>query len=446
MFGTATSAYQVEGAVAEDGRGPSIWDTFSHTPGKIVDGSDGDVACDQYHRYEDDIVLMSELGLDAYRFSISWPRIQPDGRGAANPKGLDHYRRLVASLRDHGITPVPTLFHWDLPQALEDGGGWVARSTAERFADYAALVGEALADGIGPCVTINEPMVAAWLGYGAGIHAPGRTSEREALIATHHLLLAHGLALPALRAAGVAEVGIALNLYPVNGASPDPDDRSAVETADAHLNRFCLDPLFGRGYPSLVAEHHAGGDMSFAADGDLDTIAQPVDFLGVNYYTSLTVTGRRPAVARETDLPASLRVWAIRRPSEETTSMGWVIDPGGLTEMLERVHREYGPPALYVTENGAAFEDEIDPAGVVHDAGRIAYLSSHVDAALAAAKAGVPLAGFIAWSLLDNFEWAEGYTRRFGLVRVEPETLRRIPKDSARWYGALARSVRDRLP
>ncbi|MGZ5294760.1 MAG: GH1 family beta-glucosidase [Actinomycetota bacterium] len=446
MFGTATSAYQVEGAVAEDGRGPSIWDTFSHTPGKIVDGSDGDVACDQYHRYEDDIVLMSELGLDAYRFSISWPRIQPDGRGAANPKGLDHYRRLVASLRDHGITPVPTLFHWDLPQALEDGGGWVARSTAERFADYAALVGEALADGIGPCVTINEPMVAAWLGYGAGIHAPGRTSEREALIATHHLLLAHGLALPALRAAGVAEVGIALNLYPVNGASPDPDDRSAVETADAHLNRFCLDPLFGRGYPSLVAEQHAGGDMSFAADGDLDTIAQPVDFLGVNYYTSLTVTGRRPVVARETDLPASLRVWAIRRPSEETTSMGWVIDPGGLTEMLERVHREYGPPALYVTENGAAFEDEIDPAGVVHDAGRIAYLSSHVDAALAAAKAGVPLAGFIAWSLLDNFEWAEGYTRRFGLVRVEPETLRRIPKDSARWYGALARSVRDRLP
>lgn len=437
LWGVATSAYQVEGAVGEDGRGISIWDTFSHTPGKVLNGDTGDVACDQYHRYEDDVALMADLGIGAYRFSVAWPRIQPEGRGPVNQRGLDHYRRLVDALRQRDITPAPTLFHWDLPQTLEDEGGWTNRTTAERFAEYAAIVGGALAGGGGPCITVNEPMVAAWLGYGTGIHAPGRTDERAAFAASHHLLLAHGLATQALRSAGAREVGLALNLYPVHPASDDPADVDAAAMADDHLNRLFLDPVFGRGYPSRILEHYGERmDLSFLLDADLLTIAQPLDLLGVNYYTVHTVTGRAPASARQIEVPDSLGAWSVTPPGIGVTAMGWPIQPEGLTEMLTRLHREYGPVRLYVTENGAAFDDEPGPDGEIQDNARIAYLRGHLLAAQDAVSAGVPLAGYFAWSLLDNFEWAEGYTKRFGLVHVDFDTLERTPKASARWYGA----------
>lgn len=441
LWGVATSAYQVEGAVNEGGRGRSIWDTFAHTPGKIRDGSTGDIACDQYHRYEHDIAMMQELGIRAYRFSLAWPRIQPEGRGRPDQRGLDHYRRLVHTLRKHEITPLPTLYHWDLPQALEDAGGWTVRETAQRFAEYATIVGEGLGDQIGPCITVNEPMVAAWLGYGTGAHAPGRADEGEAFSATHHLLMAHGLGTVALRASGVDEVGIALNLYPVRAASDTPEDERAAELADLHLNRQYLDPVFGRGYPAPLLERQATvADPELIHDGDLAAIDQRPDFLGVNYYTVHTVTGTRPARPRAIEVPPSLGIWSVPSPEDEVTAMGWPIEPDGLTEMLLRVHTEYRPPRVYITENGAAFEDRVDTDGTIHDDARIAYLQAHVETLREAARAGVPVAGYLAWSLLDNFEWSEGYTRRFGLVHVDFETLERTPKDSARWYGALARS------
>ena len=441
LWGVGTSAYQVEGAVEEDGRGRSIWDTFAHTPGKIRDGSTGDVACDQYHRYDQDIAMMQELGIRAYRFSIAWPRIQPEGSGRPDQRGLDHYRRLVHALRAHEITPLPTLYHWDLPQALEDAGGWVQRDTAQRFAEYASVVGEALADQIGPCITVNEPLVSAWLGYGIGGHAPGRTNEGEAFSATHHLLMAHGLGTQALRASGVHDVGIALNLYPVRSASEDPQDQRAAELADLYLNRQSLDPVFGRGYPAALLEQQATViDLDVIHDGDLDVIDQQPDFLGVNYYTVHTVAGTVPARSSAIDVPPSLGIWSVSSPEDEVTSMGWPIEPGGLTEMLLRVHEEYGPARVYITENGAAFNDRMEADGAIHDDNRIAYLQAHIEALREAVRAGVPVVGYLAWSLLDNFEWGEGYTQRFGLVHVDFETMERTPKDSARWYGALARS------
>ena len=447
LWGVATSAYQVEGAVHEDGRGVSIWDTFSHSPGAIRNGDTGDVACDQYHRFEDDVALMTELGVGAYRFSVSWPRIQPEGRGPANRKGLDHYRSLVDALRRHGVTPMLTLFHWDLPQALEDDGGWTNRETAARFADYASLVGEALAKDVGPIITLNEPMVAAWLGYGNGVHAPGRKDESMALAAAHHQLLAHGLAATALRAVGAAEVGIALNLYPFHPASTDPADVEAAQLADEHMNRFFLDPVFGRGYPSRILEHYAPRvDLGFLADEDLATISQPVDFLGVNYYTVQTVTAFEPSAPRETELPAALGIWSVTPPGVDVTAMGWPVQPEGLTEILKRVHREYAPSRIYVTENGAAFADEPGLDGTFHDHERVAYLQAHVDAVRVALDAGVPLAGYVAWSFMDNFEWAEGYERRFGLVHVDFETQMRTPKDSARWFAAQMRGSRRDAP
>jgi beta-glucosidase len=442
VWGLATSAYQVEGAVHEDGRGASIWDTFSHTPGAIRGGDTGDRACDQYHRFEEDAALLGELGVGAYRLSVAWPRIQPTGRGPANQRGLDHYRRVVDALRRHGVRPILTLFHWDLPQALQDEGGWPSRDTAERFAEYAAIVGEALAGEVVQWITVNEPMVAAWLGYGRGIHAPGERDTGRALAAAHHQLLAHGGAVAALRAAGAAEIGIALNLYPFRPASDDPADVDAAEVADAHMNRFFLDPVFGRPYPARILDHYAATeDLSFLRDGDLTTIAQPIDFLGVNYYTVQTVTGTLPAEPRDTELPAALGIWSITPPDVEVTSMGWPIQPDGLTEILTRVHREYGPDRIYVTENGAAFDDEVAPDGV-HDRDRVAYLQGHVAAIRVAIDAGAPVAGYLAWSFLDNFEWAEGYARRFGVVHVDFETLERTPKDSARWFAAQARGSR----
>jgi beta-glucosidase len=437
----ATSAYQVEGATEADGRGPSIWDTFCATPGRIRAGDTGTVACDQYHRYEDDIELMASIGVGAYRFSVSWPRIQPEGRGPANRRGLDHYRRVVDALRRHDIVPTLTLYHWDLPQALEDAGGWPVRETAERFAEYAAIVARSLGDAVPMWITINEPMVAAWLGYEQGVHAPGRTDEGAALAAAHHLLLAHGLATEAIRAETPGEVGLALNLYPCRPASDDPGDGRAAELADDQLNRLYLDPVFGHPYPSSVMERYAPAfDLGLVRDGDLATISAPIDFLGVNYYTVHTVTADTGATDRGSELPRSLGVRSITPPGVEVTSMGWPIQPDGLTELLTRVERYYGPPRLYVTENGAAFDDIASPDGVRDDR-RIDYLERHVAAAHDAIAAGVPLAGYFVWSLLDNFEWSEGYAKRFGLVHVDFATQERTPKDSALWYrGLIGRS------
>jgi beta-glucosidase len=438
VWGVATSAYQVEGAVGEDGRGPSIWDTFCRVPGTIRHGDSGDVACDQYHRYAEDIELMADLGVGAYRFSVAWPRIQPEGRGAPNQPGLDHYRRLVDSLNARGITPMATLYHWDLPQALEDEGGWGNRDTALRFTEYAAIVHRSLAGTVPSWITLNEPWVAAWLGYGTGIHAPGRTDDGLALAASHHLLLAHGLARDAMGPA--ADVGIALNLQPARPATEDPGDVGAARLADLHMNRLFLDPLFGRGYPAELVEHYRPvSDMRFVHDGDLEIIAGPLGFLGVNYYRGHTVTAEARSQPDADELPGSLGAWSFPPPGVELTAMGWPVEPRALANLLIELHRDYGPARIVVTENGAAFDDELAPDGVVHDARRIAYLRDHIAAARAALEAGVPLAGFVVWSLLDNFEWAEGYSRRFGLVHVDFASQARTPKASAAWYAEVIR-------
>jgi beta-glucosidase len=441
VWGVATSAYQVEGAVREDGRGLSIWDTFSHTSGRIRGGDTGDVACDQYHRLEEDVALMSDIGVGAYRFSLAWPRIQPEGRGPANQRGLDYYSGLIDALHRRGIVPFPTLYHWDLPQPLEDAGGWPERDTAARFADYAAVVAEYLAGTVGAWTTINEPWVAAWMGYGLGVHAPGRTDDRDAVAASHHLLLAHGMAAEILRAAGAAEVGIALNLYPVRPASSDPDDVRAASLMDEQMNRMYLDALYGRGYPPASLERYGTVmDLGFIQSGDLETIAAPLDFLGVNYYTTQTVT-LHPAPHHRSviELPGLPGAWSVVEPGVEVTSMGWAIEPSGMTELLVGLARDYGMRKVFVTENGAAFDDQPGPGGSVSDTNRIDYLRAHLLAARDAIGAGVPLAGYFVWSLMDNFEWAEGYGKRFGLVYVDYPTQARTPKESASWYGGVAR-------
>jgi beta-glucosidase len=407
-------------------------------PGTIRHGDTGDLACDQYHRYEEDVALMADLGVGAYRFSVAWPRIQPEGRGAPNQPGLDHYRRLVDTLNSRGITPLPTLYHWDLPQALEDEGGWGNRDTAIRFAEYAATVHRSLAGTVPSWITLNEPWVAAWLGYGTGIHAPGRTDDALALAASHHLLLAHGLARDAMGAG--ADVGIALNLQPARPASEDPGDVRAARLADQHMNRLFLDPLFGRGYPAELFEHYRPvSDMRFVRDGDLEVIAGPLGFLGVNYYRRHTVTAEALSQPGADELPGSLGAWSVPPAGVELTAMGWPIEPQGLADLLIELHRDYGPARVIVTENGAAFDDEPAPDRIVHDATRIAFLRDHIAAARAALEAGVPLGGFLVWSLLDNFEWAEGYSKRFGLVHVDFASQVRTPKESARWYAEVIR-------
>ena len=437
LWGAATSAYQVEGAVREDGRGVSIWDTFCRKPGAILGGDTGDVACDQYHRFEEDIALMAQLGIGAYRFSIAWPRILPEGGGAVNQQGLDHYRRVVESLNRHGITPVATLYHWDLPQALEDLGGWANRDTASRFAEYAAIVHGALAGEIPTWITINEPWVAAWLGYGTGVHAPGKADDALALAASHHLLLAHGLAVEAMD--GEDAVGITLNLQPTTPASDDAADVLAARRADLHMNAYYLDPIFGRGYPDeLVEFYRSVTDMAFVRDGDLEAIARPCDILGVNYYRRFTVTAD-PGSREAEELPGSLGAWSIVPEGVAVTEMGWPVEPEVLTELLMWVHREYAPPRILITENGAAYEDVVGADDRIDDTARVAYLRDHVRAALRAKEAGVPFEGYFVWSLLDNFEWAQGYSRRFGLVYVDLETQVRIPKLSAHWYQQVAR-------
>ncbi len=432
LWGAATSAYQVEGAAREDGRGRSIWDTFCRQPGRVKNGDTGDVACDQYHRFPKDIALMADLGIQAYRFSIAWPRIQPDGRGPANRRGLDHYRHLVDALNSAGVRPVVTLYHWDLPQALEEAGGWPNRDTASRFAEHAEIVHDALAGEVSYWITLNEPWVAAWLGYSAGIHAPGRTDDAAALAATHHQLLGHGLALDAMR----DNAGIALNLEPHEPVSDDADDERAARLAGLQMNQLFLDPLFGRGYPRELMEHYGRFvDLEFIRDGDLDVIAAPLAFLGVNYYRRQTIAADASRGARPIEVPGSLGAWAVLPADADVTAMEWPIDASGLSELLAWVHAEYEPARMLVTENGAAFDEAPDANGEVRDQRRIAYLHDHIAAAHEAVSAGVPLEGYLVWSLLDNFEWVEGYGKRFGLVYVDFATQRRLPKASARWYA-----------
>jgi beta-glucosidase len=457
LWGAATASYQIEGAVAEDGRGPSIWDTFSHAPGNTFHGETGDIADDHYHRLEEDLDLMAALKLGAYRFSIAWPRIQPDGRGPVNQPGLDFYRRLVDGLRARDIVPAVTLYHWDLPQALEDSGGWPERETAERFAEYALIVARALGQDAGFWITLNEPWVSAWMGYGTGRMAPGRADIGLAVAATHHMLLGHGLAVRALRQelGSDARLGITLNLSPVRMHGDSDADRRAQRLVDGNLNRLYLDPIFAGRYPEDMAEHYGERrpGLQVVRDGDLETIAAPLDFLGVNYYSPRNVL----AVERLQDgvAPAGLAAMAGRRGSRaerdravaedlgaaevwplhlDTSAMGWTIEPDGLTELLVRLQRDYDPPALYITENGTAINDYINPDGRVLDPERIAYLDAHLRAAEAAIEQGVRLRGYFTWSLLDNFEWALGYSRRFGLVYVEYGTQRRVPKASYDWY------------
>lgn len=440
LWGTATAAYQIEGAVDEDGRSSSIWDTFSHAPGNVLHGDTGDVACDHYHRLEEDLDLLGGLGVKGYRFSVAWPRIQPEGIGAANQKGLDFYRRLVEGLQQRDIEPMLTLYHWDLPQALEDSGGWTTRETSERFAEYASIVYESLSDTVSYWITLNEPWVSAWLGYGMGLHAPGHADTGKALAATHHLLLGHGLALERMRLGGEDnQIGITLNLSPVRPSRDRMADREAARRVDGNANRLYLDPVFRGAYPEDMVKHYSeDSDFSFVRDGDLEVISAPVDFLGVNYYMRHTVVAEDegselPTAMRFSDLDAE----TVLPPGVETTAMGWGIEPDGLTELLVRLKDEYTQLPIYITESGAAFHDYADPEGAVNDEERVAFLESHFRAAHEAMKQSVNLKGYFVWSLLDNFEWAEGYSKRFGLIYMDYPTRRRTPKKSYGWYRAV---------
>jgi beta-glucosidase len=432
VWGAATAAYQVEGATTEDGRGRSIWDDFAETPGRTAGGDTGAVACDHYHRWAEDVELMRSLGLGAYRLSVSWPRIQPDGTGPANAAGLAFYDRLVDRLLEAGIDPWITLYHWDLPAALERAGGWPVRDTAERFATYAGLLGDALGDRVTSWITLNEPWCSSFLGYASGRHAPGRHEPGAAVAAAHHLLLGHGLAVQALRASvPKVQLGVTLNLYPVTAADDTPGAADAARRIDGLHNRLFLDPVLLGTYPADVRDDLAAvTDFAFLHDGDLAVTSQPLDFLGVNYYTGHTVRpGAYPGSGEVEFLGTGL----------PTTSMGWEVHPDGLREILNRVTRDYGPIPLHITENGSAYEDEVGVDGVVHDTQRLEFLRGHLAACAGAIADGVPLAGYFAWSLMDNFEWGFGYAKRFGLVHVDYATQRRTVKDSGAWYADFLR-------
>ncbi|MCA9927955.1 MAG: beta-glucosidase [Anaerolineales bacterium] len=430
IWGTATSSYQIEGAWREDGKGESIWDRFSHTPGKIEDGSNGDVACDHYHCWADDIALMKSLNMQAYRFSIAWPRILPDGRFPTNQPGLDFYSRLVDGLLAEGITPFVTLYHWDLPQALQDEGGWEARATAEAFVEYADVVSRHLGDRVQNWITHNEPWVTAYVGNWEGRHAPGKQDFATAIRVSHHLLLSHGWAVPVIRqnSAG-ANVGITLNLSPAVPASPSAADFHAARYHDGYFNRWFLDPLYGRHYPADIVQAYTDkgylpNGMDFVKEDDLAAIAAPTDFLGINYYSRAIL---RDETAVD-NLPRTVS------PVGTPTEMGWEIYADSLYDLLNRLHFEYQVPKLYITENGASYSDGSDENGRIADTRRQTFLRDHFIAAHRAIQNGVPLAGYFAWSLLDNFEWGHGYKQRFGIVWVNYETLERLPKDSALWY------------
>jgi beta-glucosidase len=436
VWGAATSAYQIEGAVTEDGRQPSIWDTFCRVPGAIDNGDNGDVACDHYHRWRQDIDLLRELNVEAYRFSIAWPRILPEGTRTVNQAGLDFYDRLVDGLLAAGIRPYATLYHWDLPQALQDRGGWPSRDTAFAFAEFASVIATRLGDRVADWFTVNEPLCSAWIGHLEGTMAPGVRDITQAVPAAHHLLLGHGLATSALRnlASGPVRVGAVLNLSPCEPASADERDIAAAGRADGHTNRWWLDPLHGRGYPADMIEVY--GVEPPVRPGDLETIAAPMDHFGLNYYFRQVVTDDP-----EGPLPHARTVSV---PDWTLTAMGWEVYADGLEQLLRRVHEEYHVPRVYVTENGSAWPDEIEPDGQVQDKDRIDYLEQHLDAAVRAAGSGAPLAGYFAWSLLDNFEWAYGYAKRFGLVHVDYETQRRTVKASGYRYADIIRSYRRR--
>ncbi len=444
IWGASTAAYQIEGAASADGKGPSIWDTFSHTPSKVRGGDTGDIACDSYHRYPEDIALMASLGLSSYRFSISWPRVQPGGRGPANTKGLDYYRAVLDELALHGIAATVTLYHWDLPQALQDVGGWAVRDTAERFAEYAALTAAALGDRVTRWITLNEPQVASTNGYRTGDHAPGLRDGAAAAAATHHLLLAHGLAAQALRSAGAAEVGISLDVHPVRvlgDAGSEAMEQGRLIT-DAAANGMYLEPVLHGRYP-VHAPQVLLPPPSLVADGDLETISQPLDFLGLNYYSPIFLRAGDPADLRRLELPARCQVPGVveyRPQTLERTNMGWLVDPSGLHQILVEVSEQAPGLPLYVTENGRAAEDYVNQEGEVNDVERVRYLHMHLEAAARAIKDGANLAGYFVWSLLDNFEWGWGYQKRFGIVFVDFGTQRRIPKSSAHFYSGVVRN------
>ncbi|MGW7466538.1 GH1 family beta-glucosidase [Streptomyces xantholiticus] len=435
-WGTATAAYQIEGAAAEDGRTPSIWDTFSRTPGKVRNGDTGDIAADHYHRMREDVALMRRLGVTDYRFSIAWPRVQPTGRGPAVQKGLDFYRRLVDELRDAGIRPVATLYHWDLPQELEDAGGWPQRETAQRFGEYAGIMAQALGDRVATWTTLNEPWCAAFLGYGNGVHAPGRTSPAASLRAAHHFNLAHGWAAQVLRTElpSTAEISLTLNLHAVRAHTDSPDDLDAARRIDAVGNRIFLDPVFrGRLPEDLVRDTAQVTDWSFVLDGDLEVAASPIDSLGINYYSPTVVA----AGSSESPSPwagAEQHVRFLPAPGPRT-AMDWPVDADGLHELLIRLRDDLPGVPLVITENGAAYDDYADPSGEVHDPERVAYLHAHLSAVHRAIGEGADVRGYFLWSLLDNFEWAYGYSKRFGIVHVDFATQRRTFKDSAHWYA-----------
>lgn len=456
VWGAATAAYQVEGAATEGGRGPSIWDTFSHTPGATLNGDTGDVAIDHYHRWASDLDLMADLGLQAYRLSISWPRVQPGGTGELNPEGVAFYTGLVDGLLERGIRPIVTLYHWDLPAELEQAGGWTVRETAYAFARYARGVAAALGDRVELWTTLNEPWCSAFLGYASGVHAPGRTDPVAALRAAHHLNLAHGLAVAAIREelGPDTQVAVTLNTHVTRPADPgSAADRDAVRRLDAVGNRIFLDPMLRGAYPAdLLADLAPLTDFSFVLPGDEALIHRRLDLLGVNYYSTATARAPRP----DDPLPPSSQhgdsahsPWVGAEDVEflpvtgPVTAMGWNIDPSGLTELLLRLHTDYRLP-LMVTENGAAFDDVRSADGEVHDPQRIAYLHDHLGALARARAQGADVRGYFVWSLLDNFEWAFGYERRFGIVRVDYDTLERLPKDSYFWYQRLIEHHRAR--
>jgi len=427
-FGAATAAYQVEGAAREGGRGESIWDRFAHTPGKVANGDTGDVACDHYHRLEADLDLMAALRVESYRFSIAWPRVLPTGAGRPNQEGLDFYRRLAEGLRERGIEPVATLYHWDLPQALQDRGGWAERDTMERFAEYAALMGREMGGLVTQFITHNEPWCTAFLGHALGTKAPGIRDWATAVRVSHHLLVSHGLATEALRTVlpPGGEVGIALNLFPVVPAADDEAHRAAAARRDGWVNRWLLDPVFRGAYPQDMVELYERevGPFDAVRDGDLALASTPIDFLGVNYYNPMRV---QPSAAGPLHVEDAA-------PALPTTGMGWEIDPDGLHRVLLRVHDEYAALPVLITENGAAFDDGPVTDGAVDDPDRRAYLAGHLEALGRALTDGVDVRRYYVWSLLDNFEWEEGYEKRFGIVHVDFATQVRTPKSSALFY------------
>ena len=439
VWGVGSAAYQIEGGADADGRGRSIWDVFSHTPGRVAGGDTGDVACDHYHRWAEDLDLLRDLGIPAYRFSVAWPRVMPDGR-TVNQAGIDFYRRLVEGLLERGITPLMTLYHWDLPEALDEGGtrGWLERDTADRFADYAAVMGRELGDLVPTVTTLNEPWCSAYLGYASGEHAPGLTDAGLSLRAAHHLNLAHGRGVAALRSvlpAG-AQVSLTLNLHQLAPASEEVTDVEAARHVDAVANRVFLDPVLRGTYPQDLLEgtRHLT-DWGFVQDGDLAEIHAPLDVLGVNFYNPVRIAAAAPG---EPSWPGTDRARSVDIPGPKTV-MGWPIVPSALTDLLVRVHRDYAVP-IVVTENGCSGQDEVGPDGQVHDDFRVAYIRDHVAAVADAVDAGVDVRGYYLWTLLDNFEWAWGYDMRFGIVHVDFATQRRTPKDSAAWYREVIRA------